>query len=116
MLSIKRCSTVIINTNEDSTVHIIYHYSNIVKNIYQITILSAIAFACSSFLDLDGTPAVLGLESLRVTVRLNTKEGEGEGRAGEGETELSVDAVGGNVLSLSTTKNPNLSNCDEKWI
>jgi hypothetical protein len=84
-------------------------YGNAAIKMYLSTILSAIAFACSSFLDLDGAPAVFGFESFRVTVRLNTKEGE-EGR--EGET-VSVDAAGGNVLSLSTTKNPNRSNCEE---
>jgi hypothetical protein len=90
--------------------HFKKRYGDAVINKYNNTILSAIAFACSSFLDLDGAPAVLGLESLRVTVRLNTREGE-EGRV-EGR-ELSPDAAGGNVLSLSTTKNPNRSNCEE---
>ena len=63
------------------------------------TILSANAFACSSFLDFEGAPTAFGLESLRVTVRLKTKEW------------LSgAYCVGGRTESLSTTKNPNLSN------
>jgi hypothetical protein len=54
--------------------------------------LSANALTCSSFLDRDGAPTALGLESLRVTVRLKTS------------------APG--VESLSTTKKPRRSNCE----
>ena len=71
------------------------------------TSLSAAAFACSSFLDFEGAPSTFGLESLRVTVRLNTMEGDGDVAV---LSPLLSSLTGGKELSLSTTKNPSLSN------
>ena len=71
--------------------------------IFLFTILSANAFACSSFLDLDGAPTALGFESFRVTVRLKTKE-----------CSFEVSFVEGIIESLSTTKNPKRSNFKKK--